>query len=152
VEQKGNTESSLQLNAIFLNIFPFSFASHRIPFLYSLNIILSKKGKEEKRKIATLLNCTVQGNGGLPGGQERHGVPFEISNMKIKRSFLLFKQHVAAVNGEIDDVQKVNGLMGVFRLIVSVYTSFPPLPEKKRNRRQRHLTAGDLDKLANGYV
>ena len=63
------------------------------------------------------------------------------------------KQHIAAVNGKIDDLQKVNGLMGVFRLIVTVYTSFPPLPENKRNRGgQRYLPAGYRDKLANGYV
>ena len=57
MEQKGSTESSLQLNGVFLNTFPYflHFSPHSI--FYSFNIILSKKGKEEKRKIAALLKC-----------------------------------------------------------------------------------------------
>jgi hypothetical protein len=64
----------------------------------------------------------------------------------------LFKQHIAAVNGKLYDVQKVNGLMGKFRLTFSVYISLPPFQENKRNGGQRYLPAGDLDKLANCYV
>ena len=57
VEKREGMESSLQLNVVFLNIFLFFFTFRCFPFLYSLNIMLSKNRKNEKRMIAALMKC-----------------------------------------------------------------------------------------------
>lgn len=50
-------ESGLQLNVVLLNIFLFFFTFRCFLFLYSLNVMLSKNRKDEKRMIAALLKC-----------------------------------------------------------------------------------------------
>jgi hypothetical protein len=50
------------------------------------------------------------------------------------------------------EVQKLCGLMGRFRLIISVYTSSLPPPGKKQNRGQLYFHASVIDSLAHRYV